>query len=403
MEVFYERCCGLDVHKQSVVACRLTPGEKVTRRFGTTTRALLELADWLAEGGCTQVAMESTGSYWKPVYNLLEGRFTLVVVNTRHLKLIPGRKSDVKDAEWIADLLQHGLLRASAIPSRDARELRELTRYRDSLTTERTAEVNRIQKVLEGANIKLSSVASNTLGASGRAMLEAMVAGLDDSQALAALAKGRLRAKQVELEEALMGLVQSHQRFMLAQQLRHLDELDRHIAEVSAEIEQRQAPFGAARERLQTIPGVGRRTAEVILSEVGIDIARFPTAGNLASWAGLCPGLNESAGKNRSGRTPKGSRWLKTALVQAAHAAARTQTYLGAQYRRLRSRSGPAKAAVAVAHSILVIAYHLLRDGTDFHDLGPGYFDERHKDRALKRLTRRIEQLGYAVTIQPAA
>jgi transposase len=403
MDVLVERCCGLDVHKQSVVACRLLPGGKTIRTFPTTTRALRELADWLAEGGCTHVAMESTGSYWKPVYNLLEGRFVLLVVNTRHLKLIPGRKSDVKDAEWIADLLQHGLLRPSYIPSREERELRELTRYRDSLTAERSAEVNRIQKVLEGANIKLSSVASNTLGVSGRAMIEAIVAGLDDGNALAALAKGRLRDKRDALEEALTGLVQPHQRFMLAQQLGHVDELDRRIATLSAEIERRQAPFAPARDRLETIPGVGRRTAEVILAEVGTNIGRFQRAGQLASWAGLCPGLNESAGKNRSGRTPKGNRWLRTALVQAAHAAGRTQTYLGAQYRRLRARIGPAKATVAVAHSILVIVFHILRDATDYRDLGPAYFDQRHPDRTLKRLTRRIEELGYRVSIEPAA
>lgn len=399
----YERCCGLDVHKQVIVACRLTPEGKETRSFKSTTGALLSLAAWLKEGGCTHVAMESTGSYWKPIYNILEEHFSLVVVNTRHLKLVPGRKSDVKDAEWIAELLQHGLLKASAIPSREERELRELTRYRTALVGERTAEVNRIQKVLEGANIKLASVASNVMGVSGRAMLEAIVAGLDDSNALAALAKGKLREKQASLEEALTGLVRHHQRFLLRQQLRHIDELDRLVEEVDEEIAQRQAPFAEARERLETIPGVGRKTAEVLLSEVGHEVKHFPTSGHLASWAGVCPGLNESAGKNRSGRTPKGSPWLRTALVQAAHAAGRTKTYLGAQYRRLRTRIGPQKAAMAVAHSILVIAYHLLRDGTTYRDLGANYFEQRNPEQAARRLAQRIEQLGFSVSFHPTA
>ncbi len=404
MEVTHERCCGLDVHKKVVVACRLLAGEKEPRSFGTTTGELRSLAAWLKEGGCTQVAMESTGSYWKPVYNILEEEgFTLVVVNTRHLKLVPGRKSDVKDAEWIADLLQHGLLKASFIPSREAREMRELTRYRTALVGERTGEVNRIQKVLEGANSKLSSVVTNVVGVSGRAMLEAIVAGMDDSNALAALAKGKLRAKQASLEEALLGLVRPHQRFLLRQQLRHLDELDQLVAEVDEEIALRQAPFLAARERLETIPGVGRKTAEVLLSEVGPEVSRFPTAGHLASWAGACPGLNESAGKNRSGRTPKGSPWLRTALVQAAHAAGRTRTYLGAQYRRLRARVGAKKAAMAVAHSILVIAYHLLRDQDVYRDLGVNYFEKLDPERAAQKLAHRIEQLGFTVSFQPAA
>lgn len=403
MDTVLERCCGLDVHKKTIVACRLSPEGKELRTFGTTTAQLLALADWLQETGCTHVAMESTGSFWKPVYNLLEERFTLLVVNARHLKLVPGRKSDTKDAEWIADLLRHGLLKGSYVPSRTDRELRELSRYRASLVAERSSEVNRIQKVLEGANIKLASVASNVVGASGRAMLEAIVNGMDDASALAAMAKGRLRAKQASLEEALLGLVQPHQRFLLGQQLRHVDELDRHIEEVSAEIDSRLAPFEKAQEQLETIPGVGRRVAQVMLVEVGTGIDRFPSAGHLASWAGLCPGLNESAGKNRSARTPHGNRSLKVALVQAAHAAARTPTYLGAQYRRLRARLGAQKAAVAVAHSILVIAYHMLNTRSPYHDLGPDYFERRDRDRATRRLTKRLEQLGYSVTLAPAA
>ena len=403
METLHPHCCGLDVHKQTVVACRLADGEKSTRTFKTSTAALRELVDWLKEEGCTHVAMESTGSYWKPVYNLLEDHFTLVLVNTRHLKLVPGRKSDVKDAEWIAELLQHGLLRASFVPSREERELRELSRYETSLKAERTAEVNRIQKVLEGANIKLTSVASNVVGASGRAMLEAIVAGVDDPRLLAGLARGRLRAKQDDLAEVLAGLVQPHQRFMLQQQLRHVDELDRHIEQVAAEIGDRLAPFVGTRERLQTIPGMGPRGSEVVLCEIGPRVERFPTAQHLASWAGLCPGSDESAGKNRSGRTPKGNRAVKVALVQAAHAAARTQTYLGAQYRRLRRRIGAQKAAVAVAHSMLVVIYHVLRDHTDFHDLGPNYFEPRDRERVVRSHIKRLERLGFAVTLTPSS
>lgn len=403
MERLHPHCCGLDVHKSIVVACRMSDGEKETRTFKATTAALRELTAWLQADGCTHVAMESTGSYWKPVYNLLEDHFELVLVNTRHLKLVPGRKSDVKDAEWIAELLQHGLLRASYVPAREERELRELSRYETSLKGERTAEINRIQKVLEGANIKLATVASNVVGRSGREMLEAIASGIEDPRALAALGTGRLRAGQDVLEEVLTGLVLPHQRFMLRQQLRHIDELDRHIAEVAAEIGERLAPFAETRDRLETIPGVGARAAEITLCEVGTNVERFPTAQHLASWAGVCPGMNESAGRNRSGRTPKGNRALRTALVQAALSAGRTQTYLGAQYRRLKLRMGPKKAAVAVAHSILVIIYHILRDRTDFHDLGPNYFEPRDRDRAARTHVKRLERLGFTVTLSPEA
>jgi len=403
MERLHPHCCGLDVHKGIVVACRMSDGEKETRAFKTTTPALRELAAWLQADGCTHVAMESTGSYWKPVYNLLEDHFELVLVNTRHLKLVPGRKSDVKDAEWIAELLQHGLLRASFVPSREERELRELSRYETSLKGERTAEINRIQKVLEGANIKLATVASNVMGKSGREMLEAIASGIDDPRALAVLGTGRLRAGQDVLTEVLTGLVQPHQRFMLRQQLRHIDELDRHIAEVAAEIGARLAPFAETRDRLETIPGVGGRAAEIALCEIGTNVDRFPTAQHLASWAGLCPGMNESAGRNRSGRTPKGNMALRPALVQAALSAGRTQTYLGAQYRRFKLRMGPKKAAVAVAHSILVIIYHILRDQTDFHDLGPNYFEPRDRHRAARTHIKRLERLGFTVTLSPEA
>jgi transposase len=408
MDVRYERCCGLDIHKRVVVACLIVPGKeqgprKELRSFGTETRGLLELAEWLAVNGCAAVAMESTGSYWKPLYNLLEGDYELLLVNTRHLKLVPGRKRDVKDAEWIADLLRHGLLQASFVPGRPERELRELTRYRTSLVRERAAEVNRIQKVLEGANIKLASVASDVMGVSGRAILEALVAGVEDAAGMAQLARGRLREKREQLEQALVGLVGEHQRFMLARQLRHVDELGQLIAEVDEEIATRLHPFEEKLARLQTIPGVGRRLAEVIISEVGVDMARFPTSGHLASWAGVCPGMNESAGKNRSGRTRKANPWLRSALVQAAQAASRSPGFLGQRFRRLTVRLGRNKAALAVAHSILVAIYRLLKDGTDYTDLGPEHFAQREREQTARRLTRRLEHLGYQVTVLPTA
>src|SRR3972149_157746 len=339
MEVVHERCCGLDIHKRTVVACLLRPGqggqpEREVRSFSTMTRGLLELADWLQTAGCTHVAMASTGSFWKPLYNLLEGSFELLLVNAQHLKAVTGRKTDVKDAAWIADLLRHGLLRASFVPGRPERELRELVRYRPSLIRERAAEVNRIQKVLEGENIKLAAVATNVVGVSGRAMLEALVAGNEDPEALADLARGRLREKRAALEEALAGRLGAHQRFLLRVQLRHLDDLDTTIATVGEEIEVRLRPFAEAAERLLTIPGGGPRPAQTFLTEVGPDMRRFPTSGHLASWAAVCPGNRESAGKRQSGRTRKGSPWLRSALVEAAQAASRTQTYLGAQYRR---------------------------------------------------------------------
>lgn len=407
MEVVHARCAGLDVHKRVIVACRLTPGQRghpvrEVVSFRTTTRGLFELSDWLAEAAVTVVAMESTGSFWKPVYNVLEASFALVVVNATHLKAVPGRKTDVRDAEWIADLLRHGLLRPSFIPERPERELRELTRYRTTLFQSRTAEVNRIQKVLEGANIKLASVASDVVGASGRAMLEALIAGDEDVEAIAGLARGRMREKHDALVEALEGRMGAHQRFLLRSLLRHLDTIDELLAEVSAEIAARLAPFEAELTRLQTIPGVGRRTAETILSEVGTDMGRFPTSRHLASWAGLCPGNHESAGKSTSGRARKGSPWLRSMLVEAAKAAGRSETYLGALHQRLAARRGARRATFAVAHNILVIAYQLLRQGIDYTDLGTGYFDERDRERTVHRLSRRLEALGYQVQVTAA-
>lgn len=408
MDVVHPRCAGLDIHKKVVVACRLTPGAgpepvREVASFGTTTRELLRLAAWLDEAGVTHVAMESTASYWKPVYNLLEDRFSLLLANAAHLKAVPGRKTDVRDAEWIAELLRHGLVPASFVPSRPERELRELTRYRTSLVRERAAELNRIQKVLEGANVKLTSVMTDIAGVSGQAMLAALLDEGADPAAIAELARGRLRDKRPALIEALEGSVGPHQRFLLRAQLRHLAELTDLIAAVSAEIEERLHPFDAALERLQTIPGVGPRTAQILLAEVGPDMTRFRTARHLASWAGLCPGNDESAGKRRSGRTRKGSPWLRAGLVDAAHAAARTQTYLAAQYRRLAARRGSKRAAVAVAHSLIVIAYHVFRDQRTYCDLGPNWFDQVDRDHVRRRLVKRLEALGYQVSVAAAA
>jgi transposase len=408
MEVMYPRCCGLDIHKRQITACRIIPGAagqppKQVRSFGTMTADLLALADWLAAAGVTHVAMESTGVYWQPIYHLLEGQFTLLLVNARHSKAVPGRKTDVRDCAWIADLLRHGLLRPSFVPDRPQRELRELTRYRTSLVQERSAEMNRLQKTLEGATIKLASVATAVLGVSGRQMVEGLIAGAADAATLAGLARGKLQAKRPELARALTGRVGTHQRFLLARQLAHIDFLEEQIAQVSAAINEQLRPFADQIARLETIPGIGRRTAEVLLAEVGPDMVRFPSAAHLASWAGLCPGNNESAGKRRSGRTRRGSPWLRAALVEAAPAAGRSKrTYLAAQYHRLAARRGTKRAALAVGHSILVIVYHLLRDGTTYQDLGPHHFDARDRRAVERRLCRRLEALGYKVTLEPA-
>jgi transposase len=435
MEVVYTHCCGLDLHKKSVVACRIVPGaeaqpRKEIRTFGTMTHELLALADWLAEAGVTHVAMESTGVYWKPVYNLLEESFTLLLVNASHMRAVPGRKTDVKDAEWIADLLRHGLLRASFVPPRPQRELRELTRYRASLVRERTAQINRLQKTLEGANIKLSLVASDITGVSGRQIVLALVEGQTDVAALAQLAKGRLREKIPQLEQALVGSFGAHQRFLVAQQLAHLEELETSIEAISQEVAKRlaagqkpaegsgeaggEAPL-AAREgvpsakaaavaRLMTIPGVGLRTAETLVSEIGIEMSRFATARHLASWAGMAPGNQESAGKQKSGKTRSGNRWLRSILVEAGQAAGRTrETYLAALYQRVKGRRGKKKAAMAVGHAILVIAYHLLQRETTYTELGGNYFDERDREKVQRRLVRHLERLGHKVTLEPVA
>jgi transposase len=409
MEVVYPRCCGLDLHKRTVVACLIVPGprgkpQKEIRTFSTMTVDLLALADWLEAAGCTHVAMESTGVFWKPVYNLLEAQFTLLLVNAQHIKAVPGRKTDVKDCEWLADLLRHGLLKPSFVPDRPQRELRELTRYRTTLVRERSAEVNRLQKTLEGANIKLAAVASSIVGKSAREMLDALVAGASDPAALAQLARGRLREKLPQLEQALQGHFAAHQRFLVAQQLAHLDYLDEAIERLSTEIGERLRPFEATLTQLETIPGVGRRAAEIIAAEMGTDLSRFPSAAHLAAWAGMAPGNNESAGKRRSGKTRKGNPHLRTLLVETGQAASRTKgTYLAAQYRRLAARRGQRRAAVAVGHTILGIIYYLLKRGTTYQELGGDYFDERDRYGVERRLVRRLEALGNKVTLEPAA
>jgi transposase len=409
MDVVNERCCGVDVHKQSVVACAIVPGtgrqtHKEIRTFGTMTADLLEFADWLHTSGVTHVAMEATGVYWKPLWNLLEGQFELLLVNAQHVKQVPGRKTDVKDSEWLADLLRHGLLRASFVPDRPQRELRELTRYRTTLVRERTAEINRIQKTLEGANIKLGDVATDVVGISGRAIMRALVAGQTDVTVLAELARGKLRDKLPQLQRALSGNFGSHQRFLLAQQLAHLEQLDELIECLDAEVVERLRPVAEVVDRLDTIPGVGRRTAEILLAEIGLDMARFPTARHLASWAGMCPGNNQSAGKRKTGKTRKGDQWLRAALIETARACGRSRkTYLGALYGRLLRRRGKNKAAVAVGHAVLVIAYYLLTRQTDYVDMRPDYFD-RHDQRYLTHhLVHRLETLGYSVTLERSA
>lgn len=405
MQVVYERCCGLDVHKKTVVACVMTPEGKEVRTFGTMTTDLLALVDWVVERRCAVVAMESTGVYWKPIYNLLESsELRLLVVNAKHMKAVPGRKTDVKDAEWITDLLRHGLLRPSFIPERPHRELQELVHYRRSLIAERSREVNRIGKVLEGANIKLSSVISDILGTSGRAMLDALVRGEEDPVALAEHRARGLRATPEHLQAALQGVVGSHQRFMLALELEHIDTLTAQLVRLDTEIDERLHPFAEAVDRLDTIPGVGHRTAQEIVAAIGTDMSRFPTHRHLASWAKLCPGTKESAGKRQPAAIGKGNPHLRSVLIEAAKGAARTKDcYLAAQYQRLAARRGGKRATVALAHSILIIAYHILKEGTTYSDLGHNYFDERDHDLVIRRAVKRIEQLGKQVTVRDVA
>jgi transposase len=406
MEIVNARCCGLDVHKRTVVACLVVPGPdgapaREVCRFGAMTADLRGLRDWLLARGCAVVAMESTGPYWKPVWNLLEDSFALVLVNPQHMKAIPGRKTDQKDCEWLAELLRHGLLKPSFVPERLQRELRELVRYRTKLIEERAAEVNRVQKVLEGANLKLASVASDIMGVSARAMLAALLAGEADPAALASLAKGRLREKEAELAKALEGELSAVQAFLLARQLAHIDFLEAEIEALDARVAEETRPFADQLARLKTIPGLGRRTAEAILAEAGADMSRFPSAAHLAAWAGVAPGNCESGGKRLANPRRRGNKALGRALAEAAWAAARTKTYLGAQHRRLARTRGPKRAAVAVGHSILVIAYHLLKDGATYRDLGPRYFEERRAEARRRWLVRQLEAYGLEVSLSP--
>jgi len=411
MQVVHKRCAGLDVHKKTVVACQIVPDDKggwqhEIRTFKTMTSDLLQLADWLREADVSHVAMESTGVYWKPVFNILEGDFEVLLVNAKHIKFVPGRKTDVKDAQWIAELLQHGLLKGSFIPDAPQRELRELVRYRTHLINERSREVNRVHKVLEDANIKLSSVATDIMGVSGRAMLAAIIDGKDDPEALAQLAKARMRNKIADLERALKGYVKDSHRLLLTLHLEHIDDLNAKLERLEKEIDQAMRPFDQDDlvARLDTIPGVDKKTAQVIIAELGTDMTRFESAGHAASWAGLVPGKNESAGRNRSAKTAKANRYLKSALVQAAQAAGHSKdNYLASQFRRLASRRGKKRAAVAVAHSILVIAYHIINRGTEYIDLGANYFDERKQENVQKQLIKRLEKLGLKVTVEPLA
>jgi len=409
MDVIYSRCCGLDVHKKTVAACLITSTEgpepvKEIRTFRTMTADLLALADWLQEAGCTHVAMESTGVYWRPVYNLLEGQFELLVVNAQHIKAVPGRKTDVKDAAWIAELLRHGLLRGSFIPSKPQRQLRELTRYRSTLVQDHARTLNRLQAVLEDANLKLASVVTDIYGASARAMLAAILAGQRDVEALADLARGRLRAKRDQLREALEGRVTAHHSFLLTEHLSMLEYLDEAIARISAEIDQRLTAEQAAIALLDTIPGVGQRAAEILIAEIGTDLGRVPSAKHLASWAGMCPRNHESGGKRLSGKTRKGNRWLRQILVEIAQVASKTKhTYLAAQYKRLAARRGKKRALIAVGHTVLIIAYTLLTRQQPYQDLGAVYFDRREQQRVERRLVQRLERLGYEVSLQPRA
>lgn len=407
MEVLYPRCAGLDVHARSVTACvRIASGPDVTYQHctvPTTTRGLLELADWLAAAHCTHVAMEATGVYWKPVWHILDGQFTLILANAMHVRHVPGRKSDMTDAAWIADLLAHGLIRSSFVPPAPIQALRDLTRTRKQLVGEVGRHTLRIQKTLEDANLKLTHVVSDVLGTSGRAILKALIAGDTDPEHLADLTKGRLKASRAQLVEALHGRVTAHHRFLLDLHLTHIEALDAAIDKLERHMGESMAPFQHAVSLLTTMPGLGDTAARVLIAEIGDDMSRFPGPGHLVSWAGLCPRLDVSAGKRHSTRIRHATPWLKTTLVQAAWAAARKKdSYLHAQFLRLKSRRGPKKAIVAVAASMLTAAYFMLRDDVEYHDLGGRFFTERDKQETTKRLLRRLRDLGVEVEIKAA-
>ena len=409
MEVMYPRCAGLDVHKETVVACvRIASDGEASasvRTFTTTTGGLIELSEWLEENGCTHVAMEATGVYWKPVWQVLaDSSFELILANAAHVKNVPGRKTDVNDAMWLAELLAHGLVRASFVPEPAIQELRGLLRTRKQLVREKASHVQRVQKTLEEANIKIESVLSDVMGRSGRAIIQALIDGETDPAKLAALAHWKVRATAATLREALRGRIKRHHRFLLQLHMQQIDALDAAVAELDREVDSGLACFRDAVERLSTIPGISQLSAQVIVSEIGTDMSRFATDAHLRSWAGLCPRNDQSAGKRRSTRLRKGAPWLKAMLVQCAWAATRSKgTYLHAQYLRLRSRRGPKKAICAVAASILTAAYHMLKDGTFYADLGAAHFDRRRPETQARRLVKRLADLGFSVELKPVA
>jgi transposase len=407
MRIVYAHCCGLDVHKRSISACLLTANEagatqQQVRRFGTVTRELLELCDWLASNQVTHVAMESTGVYWKPVWNILEASFTILLVNAQHVKSVPGRKTDAKDCQWIADLLQHGLLRGSFVPPSPIRQLRDLTRTRASLRQDHTAVANRMQKILEDANIKLASVATDWLGVSGRIILSRMLEGEQDAGKLADLCRGRLRDKIAEMQLALEGRMTEHHRWMLRLQREQLEFLETQIAKLDAKIQQEMQINQEAVDLCTTIPGIDAIAAANLIAEIGVNMDQFPSAAHLASWAGLCPGNNESAGKRLSGKTRNGNAWLRRNLCQAAWAASHSKnTYLSAQFHRLAARKGKKRAIVAVGHTILVIVFHMLKNHQPYRDLGADFFDHRNPEQLKRTLIRRLQRLGLQVSVMP--
>jgi transposase len=409
MEPIYTSCCGLDVHSRSIQACVRRTGKEgrihqEVRTFGTMTRDILVLADWLSSEEVTHVAMESTGVYWKPIYNILEGRFTILLVNARHIKNVPGRKTDVKDCQWLAQLLQCGLLKGSFVPGRPQRELRDLTRHRAQLVNEKSAVVNRVHKVLEDANIKLGTVATDILGKSGRDMLRALIQGGKDPEEIADLARRKLRGKIPQLCLALEGQVSDHHQFLLRKLIDHLEYLEGQIERFSQRIEEVSGPFEEAIQEVARLPGLERRSAENVIAEIGSNMGQFPSEEHLSSWAGMCPGNNESAGKKKSGKTTKGSRWLRRTLTQAAWAASKKKgSYFQAQYRRLVGRRGKKRALIAVGHSLLVVIYHMLKDHTGYKELGADHFDTLNSKRLVPYLVKRLEHIGYKVNLIPCA
>ncbi len=411
MEAIIERCCGIDVHKKTITACLMVgkPNEKPTvtiKTFSTMTRDLLACKDWLESEGCTHVALESTGVYWKPVFNILEDSMEIILANARHIKNVPGRKTDVKDCAWIAELLRHGLIKGSFIPPRPIRELRDLTRYRKKLIQQRSSELNRIQKFLEDANIKLSSVVTDINGVSAQDMIHHLIKQDMTPQEVAELARGRLRNKITELEKALEGAMRKHHRLILTISIQMIASYDQVIDELDREIDERMKPYRENSELLQTIPGIKKRAAESIVAEIGVDMSRFPSDRHLSSWAGVSPGNNESAGKRKSSKSIKGNKWLKATLTESAWSASRNKgTYLKARFQRLAARRGKKRAALAVAHTILIMAYHIIKEQCTYKELGGDYFDRLNEEHLIKRLTTKIQALGYKVDLKkvPAA